>query len=526
MKHGVSTLIEEKKEEKQEAQPDISKHPAFSLSEEERTVQEIKVEKRRANAHQRAPQNQIRQQPHRTAKENPIYNIQEDSFFDDEYDAFFMNMAAWEKENERSLQRDPNYQPYIHSHKPKPSQNILDLMGASLPYAPKAIVSGQTTPIRKKAQSKRGLKTALLSPSKCQKSTPTKQNPSTFFSPIGKSAYSKSREIIINGSTVAIYLPEKKIGSSKLFVPEMPAEGLDTLNINQDSLDALIDVPVTLQKLKSVETQKQKDIALNLDVRYPSQKSVMGISPNVAATQAGINLEQAATLAGMNVKKPHVMHWCHYIPHSLIGNDGQKVTNLGLGTKFCNAEMTLVEPVVETLLKMSGAPNTLYISVEPQYCPGYEKIKLLNRLTYTIKDGSGSDFNHSVSFSFDALSLNRICKSEQEIVKNLLIDVFKKNKNTASAQTTQRFDLLTPKKPSATKPLVDVDNTSVSHSSPPLLFGYKRKRRDEPESPYNYNASGIRKTAKPVPFPGFIADLTSAEKKNSTQPDQHTRKGR
>lgn len=490
----------------------LSQHPAFSLSQEESDQRNIKLKKRQAKAHKSAPQNKRRKLPHREARETPIHENQDGLFdeplFEKDYDALFSAME--EKENAKSLQDDPNYEPHVHQTRLKKG-NILDVMDAGLSPAPKAIISGQITPVRKKAQSRQNLATALLSPSDCDRSTPNKSNPSTLYSPVGKSAYPKSREIIINGTTVAIYLPEEKIGDNKLFVPKIPADTLDSLRINQASLDALIDVPVTLQKLQAVEAQKQADIARKLSVRHPSQKSVMGVSPNVAAKKAGLDLPQAAELVGMNVAKPYVMHWCHFIPHSLIGNDGQKVTNLGLATKFCNAEMTLVEPVIEALLKMSGAPDTLYISVEPQYCAGYEKIKLLDRLTYTVKDGAGSDFNHSVSFNFDARSLNPICKSEQEIVNDLLIDVFKKDKYTTRTQAIQEFDLLTLKKPatSSNEPMV---LSLLSPHRAPVLFS--DRHRQAPGSPYtSYQA---KKTVKPVPFPSFTTDTEKRDDKKPT----------
>ncbi len=484
----------------------LSQHPAFYVSQKEEDRLNIQLEKRQAKAHKRAPQSKKRKILHREAKETSIHENQDERFSEEEEEYNIFLSAVEKKENAKNLLEDPTYEPFVHQSRQKGSQNILDLMGAGSSPVPQAIVSGQITPVRKKAQSRKNLATALLSPSNCESSTPNQSNPSTLYSPVGKSAYPKSREIIINGTTVAIYLPEEKIGNNKLFVPSVPADTLDSLSINQASLDALIDVPVTLAKLQAVEAQKQADIESKLDVRYPSQKSVMGVSPNVAATQAGLDLPQAAELVGMNIAKPWVMHWCHYIPHSLIGNDGQKVTNLGLGTKFCNAEMTLVEPVIEVLLKMSDAPDTLYISVEPQYCAGYEKIKLLDRLTYTVKDGAGSDFNHSVSFSFDARSLNRICKSEQEIVKNLLIDVFKQDKHTASTQATQRFDLLTPKKPLVT----GSDDAIVTSLLSPLLFS--GRHRQAPGSPYQ--AQPTRKP-EPIPFPSFTTDT---EKRDDEKP--------
>tara|TARA_R110002110_G_scaffold400317_2_gene616646 strand:- start:2925 stop:4253 length:1329 start_codon:yes stop_codon:yes gene_type:complete len=383
---------------------------------------------------------------------------------------------------------DPDYVPFVPE---RPKGPIIRFMGVSAGYVKKAVVAGARTPKRNMMRGK-----TVVSSSPFGRSTPGKELSSTLFSPETKAPYKVSRKIIVDGRDVAIYLPESMVGERKrLSVPQLSQEKLDALaklSIKQDELENSFERIITREELKAAQAEKASAILNHESTRKPQQAGVMGAQSNNAATEAGLDLQAAAIYAGFNDQ--NIMHWSHFIAHSLIGNKGQNIKNFCLATKSCNGEMTLIEPVLARLLEISNGPDALKITITPTYCAGYEKIRLLDRLTYKIEGLKYTDkaqkqinpnYHHSVTFSFDGLSLNKICENEIDMIKNLLVKTFAQDSKTISEQAKQEFDL-TPRK------LAPSPTSKKGQGQRELLL-----------SPAARQTRFVRAKMKPISFPLF-----------------------
>ncbi|MGE4348786.1 MAG: hypothetical protein AB7D28_03400 [Candidatus Berkiella sp.] len=286
------------------------------------------------------------------------------------------------------------------------ARGTIQLMGASTPDAKKAAVRGTQVTFTPDT------KTQILKSPDYQASTPDCITSRFLVTPQGKTKLIASRIIQIQNQEVSIYLPKEKVKTERLAVPLFPDVALEELDIPQGSLEATIDTPITLNDIRQAAKEKAKAKRDGDPVRSPTQDEIMQISARKALKAAGIVVE------------PRSVHWTHFVSHSMKGNKAQFLNNLGLATKFCNAEMELLNPVIKKILRSKGHPDTLYLSFYPKWVNGYEKIRLLESLSVEIKDGAGTNYKRRVKFSFDALTLNAICLSEIKIVEKILLDTF------------------------------------------------------------------------------------------------------
>lgn len=339
---------------------------------------------------------------------------------------------------------DPNYTPRaVRRFK----RNLLKLMGAATSPVKKALVVANTP--HKDMRAPRINQTQVDSPSRYQGSSPGKR-PSSFISPVGKTRYTRVRDLSLDDEedSISLYLPEHKASKQFLSLPAVPnLKAMIELNIKAGSpmFDLIKDVPITLEQLDSIEEEKVRDKDLGLSERYPSQTSVYGCSPNHAAKVAGIDL--AAAAKSVAATDANIMHICHFVGHKFLGNRGQIIQNFGLGTKYFNAEMTLLEDVLRKILQQPNTSDTLYVHVQPKYKRGYEDIRLIDELVYTITDCKFSEYqkdtHHKVSMKFFGLSLNKVCLTEQPLIADLLVKKFQQSKKQ-------------PESPPLTQPLVFV----------------------------------------------------------------------
>lgn len=294
------------------------------------------------------------------------------------------------------------------------ARGIIQLMGASTPEAKKAAVRGSQVAFSP------GSKTQILKSPDYQASTPNRITSRFLVTPQGKTKLIPSRVIKIQDQEVSIYLPKEKVKTERLAIPLFPDEAFENLNMPESSFDATLDIPITLDDIHQAAKEKKKAKRNGDPVRSPTQEEVMGISARKALEAAGIVVPKRS------------VHWAHFVSHSIQGNKAQVINNLGLATKFCNAEMELLNPVLKKILCSKGHPDTLYLSFYPSWVKGYEKIRLLDNLSVEIKDGAGTDYKRRVKFTFDALTLKPICLSEIQIVEKILLDAFQATTPLAS----------------------------------------------------------------------------------------------
>ena len=274
--------------------------------------------------------------------------------------------------------------------------------------------------------------------------------------------------------TISIFLPEDKATRFEETLPTRVPDSLQGITLNPIHAHLPNWVPITLKKLTKIDKIKSK----RTSPRLTDQNTIMGMPAS-----------KAAECAGFPIGQDHTWHWCHLYAHSLVGDDGQIVSNLVLGTKEANAEMTLVELVIRKILqahKKNGL-DTLYLKVIPEFVPSFEKIRLAKSLTYTIQDKPGMTFTKKVTFSFNMLSRNKTSVSEIPIIEKLLISLFegktkldtnKENADTLNIETAKQhakrqetLRLLT----SATEEDDDEQDESfetryLSKSTPPASF--------------------------------------------------------
>lgn len=392
----------------------MADHPLFGDGED---APKPRARKRKRSAKRALIQGppETRDQPTRKVKPKRGFFSQ---FFDDEDLARTDNFAE-----------DPNYVP-------RPVQrfkgNLLKLMGAATSPVKKVLVVANTP--HKDMRAARINQTQVDSPSHYQGSSPGRR-PSSFISPLGKTRYTRVRDLSLDEEedSISLYLPEHKASKQFLSLPAVPnLKAMVALAITPgcNGIDIIKDVPITLEQLNTIEEEKVRDKDLGLSERYPSQASVYGCSPNHAAKAAGIDLATAAK--SVAATDANIMHVCHFIGHKFLGNRGQIIENFGLGTKYFNAEMTLLENVLRKILQQPDTPDTLYLHVKPKYKLGFEDIRLIDELVYTITDCKFSEYrkdtHHKVSMKFFGLSLNKVCLTEQPLIADLLVKKFQQSK--------------------------------------------------------------------------------------------------
>lgn len=249
--------------------------------------------------------------------------------------------------------------------------------------------------------------------------TPFEAKEQNVVSPL-QFKYGISQKMTTHEGVFYITLPTSKLASDGFLIPDQPNAEIDNSPIPQVSLEGMIDIPLTLQLLNEVAKLSSKRAELGQNTRGESQESVMHSSArNVLA------------LAGIEVPK-NGAHWVHFISQGYMKK--QLAKNLGIGTKYANARMEMVNRPLEKLLKDPNGPAVLYITVVPTWVKGFEKIRLLETITMTIADGPQNNRSKFITFhDFDMCSNRKT--SEQEI--NAYTD--KLNNTFLSPEPTQSF---------------------------------------------------------------------------------------
>lgn len=331
-------------------------------------------------------------------------------------DALEKAKQAAKKKRRRRKKPDPGnreWKPRSKQHymplRKRGARATIQLMQAHTPDAKKAAVRGSRLPLPK-------LPSTTLSRTPIRKSTAAEETTeATFFTPKQKTELAVSRVIQLKDHDVTIFLPKDKVKKGRLEIPSVISdahlETLEALSINErGSLEPSLNVKYTAKDFERTERQIRRDRIAGKSQR--SQEKVMKCSARNALKAAGV------------IVKPRQAHWIHFVAHSAKGRKTQKPGNLAIATKNCNAEMQLIEPVIEKILRSDNHPDALYVDFIPEWVAGYEKIRLLNKLTVVIKDADSASPARHVRFTFDGLATKQICTTEVELIEGLLLDTF------------------------------------------------------------------------------------------------------
>lgn len=252
----------------------------------------------------------------------------------------------------------------------------------------------------------------LLSPSGYTLSTPEAGPKTSHLITHTGSKLLPSRVMECDDGFISVFLSEDKVIKKELNTPLKPKAWIQHSPIPEVSMDGMIDIPITKKQIKQVEALTRKRRQAGENPRGISQNTINKIPATKAMRKAGIDVEDGDG------------HYVHFIPFSFLGDDAQKVENMGIGTRYANAAMELVNPAIRRLLYLKNGPKVVYLSAIPEWVPGFEKIRLLKSITYIIKDGKGNDFKHSAKVVFNTLSLREVCLTDVRPIKESIIAKF------------------------------------------------------------------------------------------------------
>ncbi len=344
------------------------------------------------------------------------------------------------------------------------TENLLKLMNCAASPAKKAVLLDTTTnrvqfesdqlftPSKKRY-------TTLVSPSKCLLSTPEKGPLTTFVTTPKGSKLLPSRIIDCDDGAMALFISEDKVKGTLLTLPASPT--LWKSPIPKADMKGMIDVKITKQRIIETESLVRKRKRDGLNPRGKSQNQIMGIPAT-----------QAMRLAGIDAPDGTGQH-AHFIPFGFIADKGQCVANLGIGTRFANAAMELVNPAIKKLLfKKKNTLPAVYLSAIPEWVPGFEHIRLLKSITYIIKDAPGKNFKRSASVKFNMLSMESVCLTDVLPIRKFIINKFSTKPSPQA------------KSPLATAKMKNNENNDdFLHRSPSLTLSFKQRLRELDASP-------------------------------------------
>lgn len=234
--------------------------------------------------------------------------------------------------------------------------------------------------------------------SQCAFSTPHKgPYTSHVTTPIGESKLRPSRMIECDDGVVTIFISEDKTEENTLSLLP-PNDWVKNCIPLSDSLDGIIDFEITRENVFSGGS-----------IRAKSQNAVMG---NLSARDALIN-------AGYEMP-PRLANWIHFIPHAFLGILGQIASNMGLGLKNPNGAMEIINRAIPKILLHPNGPEKLYLSAIPKWVEGYENIRLLESITYIVKNAPGELCTKWMRTTFEMLSLASVCVTEIPIIEALM----------------------------------------------------------------------------------------------------------
>ncbi len=361
------------------------------------------------------------------------------------------------------------------------TESLLKLMGSASSPAKKAVLINTTntrvhfdnnvifTPTKKHS-------TQVLSPTKVKLSTPEK-GPLTSFvtTPMG-SKLKPSRIIECDDGAYTLFISEDKVEESELKIPTSVNKWvLKSSPIPKDSLDGFEDYKITRQGIFDTEKLIKKRKERRENPRLKSQNDLMKYPANKSLRKAGFEVED------------NTAHWLDFLPHNFVGDASRTPKNLGIGTRFANAAMELVNRAIRQLLcEKDSSFTSIYLTVKPEWVPGYENIRLLKSLKVIIKDSKAKDA-HQACFKFNCLTLEKVCITDVNPIKQFILKKFQDKTKAANKQ------IAIPVAPLADKSVLgsielntidDVENDGFKLHRAPVTFAFdKHSSHRRPFSP-------------------------------------------
>lgn len=250
----------------------------------------------------------------------------------------------------------------------------------------------------------------LLSPSQFTLSSPQKGPLTNHVTTPKGSKLSPTHLIKCENGVISIFLSEDKASQEELAIAPTPASEINQSMVPDESLAGMMDIQITHENIEKIKAQISQRKAACKNIRGQSQNQIMKMTARGALQKAGVSVEA------------RTVNWTHLVSYTFIGDEGQCVKNIGLATQRANAANELFNGAIKSLVKTINKP--LYLSVVPEWVPGYEKIRLLKTLTYTVKDGLGVHCQHTASLTFNMLSLRRICAAEIKLINQIICKSF------------------------------------------------------------------------------------------------------
>lgn len=375
------------------------------------------------------------------------------------------------------------------------TENQLRCMGAaSLPADEVVLLNSSQTTIcqdENKLSTPKGKHSSrVLTPSKYQASTPEAGPRTTYIVTKEGKKLLPSRVIELDDGVVSVFLSQDKVIEKDLLIPTSAKPWIAHSPIPEVSMAGMIDIPITKKKIKATDALTRSRKRGGQNPRKISQNQLNNIPATKAMRKAGIDVNDGDG------------HYLHFIPFSFIGDEAQVVYNMGIGTRFANAAMELVNPAIRRLLYAKNGPKVVYLSAIPEWVPGFEKIRLLKSITYIIKDGKGNNYQNSAKVIFNALSLREVCLTEVRPLREIIINKFSgktpKKDFTSPLPTTPLSSKTQSKRTRIVPP--SPSSKTVLNSRKPLL--HYSPNKDAPQSP---------SFPKKAILPAYSLQVTGAE---------------
>jgi hypothetical protein len=227
---------------------------------------------------------------------------------------------------------------------------------------------------------------------------------SSVVTPRNHSRYNVSSVIHTETTEVRVYIPENKCVAAKRWVIGVPHPNIANSPVPVADMNGIENFELTAACFEAVDS-----------VRSISQNHLAGISANNAVALAGIDAE------------PKEANWCHFFPHAAGGKASQTIANLGIGTKYSNAKMELVNRALADLYRKKQI-GKLCFSALPEWEPGFERIRLLRSIRVIISNGPYKTATNFAEFSFDMQSREKVCESEIKHYNDILVEKFASKK--------------------------------------------------------------------------------------------------
>lgn len=367
------------------------------------------------------------------------------------------------------------------------SHSVIGLMGAL--RSPQKLVAMTSTSTSLPSPVKQGVGN-LQSPSKFTLSSPQKGPNSSTATDDSGTIYTPAYQLETDDGTTTLFLPENLEFNQQLSLPARLPEGFASKLPKVDTLATQIPpVRITKAKLIAINKLKAEFGKQHGNNRYYKNKDITNESANELLVTTEIITDQ------------NLGQWLDLVPLSVWSTDKKdwqdktkRLNNLGLGTKYSNAAMELINPLITQLLMTNdpNSPTELELTVAPSWVLGFENIRLLQDVTYVLRDISTPESTRTVEIMFPMLSLEKIPENIIQFYKEYFFHLFN------GKSEIQAVCLASPQKHTAhTQPDDDEVETILKRKPQRLIFSDYED--DSSESSVNDNKADNAELTTPPP---------------------------